>query len=81
MKLIPVSETRRRLGGVSTMTDWRHRKAGLLPPSIEISKRKFDFEFEIDSILRERAAGADDEAIKGLVQKLTAQRSATEAAA
>ena len=81
MKLIPVSETRRRMGGVSPMTDWRHRKAGLLPQSIEISKRKFDIEFEIDSILRERAAGADDQAIRGLVEKLTAQRhSATEAA-
>lgn len=76
MKLIPVSETRRRMGGTSTMTDWRHRKAGLLPQSIEISGRKFDFEFEIDSILRARAAGADDSAIKLLVVGLLDQRRA-----
>ena len=81
MKLIPVSETRRRMGGVSPMTDWRHRKAGLLPQSIEISKRKFDIEFEIDSILRARAAGDDDHAIRELVVRLIAQRRPTEAAA
>lgn len=81
MNLISVAETRRRMGGVSSMTDWRHRKAGLLPQSIEISKRKFDFEFEIDAILRARAAGADDQEIRGLVEKLVAQRrSVTEAA-
>lgn len=76
MNLIPVSETRKRRGGVSVMTDWRHREAGLLPKPVKINGRNLDVEDEIDQIQRAVVAGATEEEIKALVVRLEADRKA-----
>lgn len=38
-RLIPAPEFRRRMGGISPMTEHRWRKAGILPEPIRIQRR------------------------------------------
>ena len=60
--LITARETRRRLGGISAMTEWRWRKARILPPPVVLNGRKYDRESDInelvDRLLSERGKAA-----------------------
>ena len=76
-KLIPARSTRERLGGISTMTEWRRRKEGILPPVITISGRNFDREHEVDAIINAYAAGASDDDVRAIVELFVAERVAS----
>jgi hypothetical protein len=39
--LLPSAEARRLAGGISTMTEWRWRRDGLLPAPIQIRGRNY----------------------------------------
>ncbi len=73
-KLISTRTTRERFGGISTMTEWRRRKAGLLPPVVTISGRNFDVEQDIGEIIAAYAAAAGDDAVKGIVKRQITDR-------
>ncbi len=49
--LITDSELRRIAGGVTSMTIWRWRKAGLLPPPIVIRCRNFNRQSAVNEAL------------------------------
>ncbi len=75
MKLIPVSETRRRMGGVSAMTDWRWRHEDrLLPLPIKINGRNFDIEAEIDQIYNATILNTPRDQIVAMVEGFNAAR-------
>lgn len=57
--LIHDSELRRIAGGVSSMTIWRWRKAGILPPALVINGRNYSRKSVIDDALS-RAIGPTD---------------------
>jgi len=63
--LIHDSELRRIAGGVSSMTIWRWRKAGILPPPLVICGRNYSHKSVIDTALA-RAIGLDDSASNSL---------------
>lgn len=50
-RLITDSELRRITGGVSAMTIWRWRKAGMLPPAIVINHRNYSRQSVINEVL------------------------------
>lgn len=50
-ELIPAAETRRLCGGIKPMTEWRWRRAGILPQPIQIRGRNYDRRNEIEAIL------------------------------
>ncbi len=79
MRLIPSRVTRERFGGISTMSEWRRRRAGLLPPVVTINGRNFDPEHEVDAILAAYAAGATDDDIKAMVSRQIEERAAAAA--
>lgn len=57
--LIHDSELRRIAGGISCMTIWRWRKAGILPPALVINGRNYSRKSVIDEALA-RAIGLTD---------------------
>ncbi|MEQ8663115.1 MAG: hypothetical protein RLW62_20055 [Gammaproteobacteria bacterium] len=81
MRLIPSRVTRERFGGISTMSEWRRRRAGLLPPVVTINGRNFDPEHEIEAILAAYAAGATDDDVRTMVARQIEERAAAAAGA
>jgi len=73
-KLISTRKTRELFGGISAMTEWRRRRAGLLPPVIKINGRNFDVEPEIADIIQAAVAGAPNADVAGLVKKIVEAR-------
>ena len=57
--LISDSELRRIAGGITHMTVWRWRKAGILPPALVINGRNYSRKSVIDEALS-RAIGLTD---------------------
>ncbi len=57
--LIHDSELRRIAGGVSSMTIWRWRKAGILPPALVINGRNYSRKSVIDDALSRAISQAD----------------------
>lgn len=56
-RLIPKSEVKERLGGISDATLWRMEKRGEVPRSIRISRgRVMWIESEIDALIDARAS-------------------------
>lgn len=75
---IEVAERR----GTSRVSTWRQSRAGLLPPPVKLSTNCTRWAaHEIDAVDRARLAGADDAAIRALVLKLVADRTAAARAA
>lgn len=68
--------------GQSRVQPWRQVRAGLLPPPVKLSPGCTRWAaHEIEAIDRARLAGADDDAIRALVLKLVADRTAAARAA
>lgn len=63
--LITDSELRRLAGGVTPMTIWRWRKAGILPPALVLNGRNYSRKSDIDAALS-HAFGLDDSAANSL---------------
>lgn len=63
--LLPDAQLRRLVGNVSSMTIWRWRKAGILPPPLVIRGRNYSHKSAIDAALA-RAIGLDDSAANSL---------------
>ncbi|MFW6028570.1 MAG: helix-turn-helix transcriptional regulator [bacterium] len=55
-RLIASAEHRRRMGGISEMTRWRHEKARIGPEPIKLNGRNYYFEDETEAYLEELAA-------------------------
>jgi len=61
--------------GQSRVTPWRHTRAGVLPPPVKLSPGCTRWPaHEVEAIDRARLAGADDAAIRELVQRMVAAR-------
>lgn len=61
--------------GQSRVQPWRQVRAGLLPPPVKLSPGCTRWAaHEIEAIDRARLAGADDAAIRELVQRMVAAR-------
>lgn len=55
-RLIPAPKVRREyFGDISAMTEWRWRKAGILPEPIQIRRRNFYRESDILDVQRRMA--------------------------
>ena len=63
--LISDPELRRIAGGITPMTIWRWRKAGILPPPLVINGRNYSRKSVIDDALS-RAIGQSDGASQSL---------------
>ena len=61
-KLISAREARARLGGISTMTEWRWRKAGILPAPVSIRSRNYYMEDAIDAVIASAGEHPDKKA-------------------
>jgi predicted DNA-binding transcriptional regulator AlpA len=55
-RLMPSSEYKRVLGGISEMSRWRHEKANVGPKPVKLNGRNFYFEDEVQAYLDELAA-------------------------
>lgn len=49
--LISDPELRRIAGGITPMTVWRWRKAGILPPPLVLNRRNYSRKSEVDAAL------------------------------
>jgi len=57
--LISDPELRRIAGGITSMTVWRWRKAGILPPALVLNGRNYSRKSEVDQALA-RAFGLEN---------------------
>lgn len=55
-RLMPSSEYKRVLGGISEMSRWRHEKANIGPKPVKLNGRNFYFEDEVQAYLDHLAA-------------------------
>jgi predicted site-specific integrase-resolvase len=59
-KLVPAPKARTEyLGGISAMTEYRWRKAGVLPHPIQIRKRNYYREADLIAVQQRFAAGSE----------------------
>jgi len=59
-KIIPASEMRHQLGGISVATEHRWRDDGILPKPIKINRKNFYLQTDIDEFVQniaERSVG------------------------
>jgi hypothetical protein len=71
--LVSAREARKLLGGITPMSEWRWRKAGLLPEPIKIRRRCFYRSEELHEALKKlRADGAIASTPPALEQKRAA---------
>lgn len=62
-RLIPAKKMREDyFGGISKMTEWRWRQAGILPDPIKINGRNFDREADLIAV-QERFASQSGEVV------------------
>lgn len=78
IRLNPVSETRERFGGISTMTEYRWRHDGLLPDVIKINGRNFDRVDQIDELQKAMIANTPKEAIRDMVSRFNAENASAD---
>ena len=69
IRLCSASETRQRFGGISTMTEFRWRRDGLLPNVIKFNGRNFDRVDQIDEVQMLVIANAPKSVIRETVAK------------
>lgn len=55
--LVRSIELRRMLGGISKMTEWRWRKAGILPEPIKIRRHCFYRQSVVDGLMEQFDTG------------------------
>lgn len=68
---------RARLGGAGSTTVYRWGQEGLFPKPVRLGPNLAAWpDDEIEAVLAARAAGADDAAVRALVARLHAERSA-----
>lgn len=51
-KIIPASEMRHQLGGISVATEHRWRDGGILPKPIKINRKNFYLQTDIDEFVQ-----------------------------
>lgn len=78
IRLTPASETRERFGGISTMTEFRWRRDGLLPNAIKLNERNFDREDQIGDLQKAVIAGATKDTIRDMVNRFNAENAAAD---
>ena len=59
-KIIPASEMRHQLGGISVATEHRWRCDGILPEPIKINRKNFYLQTDIDEFVQNLSESLED---------------------